>query len=259
MAQKLSFISWNVNGIRAAEKKGFLNWLASSKADVIAVQETKVQDIGVLSADLKTPGDYLAFWHSAQEKKGYSGTAVYTKSEPVSFTTDFGKNHLSSEGRILQLEFPEFYFLNIYFPNGGGQDHRLEYKLNFFDEFIAYIKKLDKKKPVIFCGDVNVAHHEIDIARPKENAKSIGFLPEERGKLNLFEQAGFVDTFRHFHPEQVEYSWWDQKSRARDRNIGWRIDYFWVSERLLPKVTKAFIKGDVLGSDHAPVGLELDL
>ncbi|MCE9628467.1 MAG: exodeoxyribonuclease III [Candidatus Vogelbacteria bacterium] len=257
MAKNYTLISWNVNGIRAAEKKGFLDWLGASKADVVALQETKVQDIGLLSEELRNPTGYFSFWHSAQEKKGYSGTAVYSQTEPVSFTTNFGKNNLSTEGRIVQLEFPEFYFLNIYFPNGGGEDHRLAYKLKFFDEFLTYIKKLDKTKPVIFCGDVNVAHKEIDIARPKENAKSIGFLPEERIKLDKFEQAGFVDTFRIINPTKVEYSWWDQKSRARDRNIGWRIDYFWVSERLKDKIEKVWIDGDVYGSDHAPVGLKI--
>ena len=171
--------------------------------------------------------------------------------------TSFGKNHLSTEGRIVQLEFPEFYFLNIYFPNGGGEDHRLTYKLKFFDEFITYIKKLDKIKPVVFCGDVNVAHQVIDLARPKENEKHIGFLPEERAKLDLFEKAGFVDTFRNIYPDKIEYSWWDQKTHARDRNIGWRIDYFWISQRLAKKIEKVWIDGEVYGSDHAPVGLKI--
>lgn len=257
MKKTITLLSWNVNGIRAAEKKGFLDWLAGCGADVVSLQETKVQDISVLSEALRNPTGYLPFWHSAQEKKGYSGTVVYSQTEPLTFTTDFGKNHLSTEGRIIQLEFPEFYFLNIYFPNGGGQDHRLAYKLKFFDEFLAHIKKLDKKKPVVFCGDVNVAHAEIDLARPKENAYHIGFLPEERAKLDLFEKNGFIDTFRTLYPEKVEYSWWDQKSFARDRNIGWRIDYFWVSERLKKNISQAWIETEVYGSDHCPVGLTL--
>lgn len=257
MAKTYNLLSWNVNGIRAAEKKGFLNWLSSCEAQIVALQETKVQDISVLSEALKSPAGYLPFWHSAKEKKGYSGTAVYSQIEPLTFTTDFGQNHLSTEGRVIQLEFPEFYFLNIYFPNGGGQDHRLAYKLEFFDQFLAHIKKLDKKKPVVFCGDVNVAHHEIDLARPKENTKHIGFLPEERVKLDLFEKSGFIDTFRTLYPEKVEYSWWDQKTFARDRNIGWRIDYFWVSERLKKNIKTTSIEGNVYGSDHCPVCLTL--
>lgn len=259
MARKFTFISWNVNGIRAAEKKGFLDYLLSSRAGIVSVQETKVHDHTILSEALCSPVGCEAFWHGATEKKGYSGVACFTQLDPLKVTTNFGKNLLSTEGRILQLEFDDFYFLNIYFPNGGGADHRLEYKLKFFDEFIAHIKKLDKKKPVIFCGDVNVAHREIDIARPKENARSIGFLLEEREKLDLFEKAGFVDTFRTLYPDKVEYSWWNQKSFARERNVGWRIDYFWVSSRLMPKVTNAWIETDIYGSDHAPVGLELSL
>jgi exodeoxyribonuclease III len=258
MSTTYRLISWNVNGIRAAEKKGFLDFLQAGKADVVALQETKVQDIAVLSEALRFPDSYTSFWNSAMERKGYSGTVVYTKKPVLNNKVAFGKNHLSTEGRVIQLEFPEFYFLNIYFPNGGGEDHRLAYKLKFFDEFLAYIKKLDKKKPVIFCGDVNVAHSEIDLARPKENQKSIGFLPEERGKLDAFLKADFVDTFRELHPEKVAYSWWDIKTRARDRGVGWRIDYFWVSKRILKKVKKAYIDDEVLGSDHAPVGIEID-
>ncbi len=256
----LKLISWNVNGIRAAERKGFLDFLQQGNFDVVGVQETKVHDPGVLSEALRAPAGYTAVWNSATERKGYSGVAVFSAEQPKLVTDDFGKTLLSTEGRVLMCEYAGFTLLNVYFPNGGGEEHRLKYKLDFFGEFLAYIKKLRQQgHKIIFCGDVNVAHREIDLARPKENVNSIGFLPQERAWLDKFEEAGFVDTFRHFNPETVKYSWWDMKTRARDRNVGWRIDYFWVDKALLPKIKEAFILDQIEGSDHAPVGITLDL
>ncbi len=256
----LALISWNVNGIRAAERKGLLKFIASGKYDVVCLQEVKAHDEALLSEELKQPDGYTAYFNLAKERKGYSGVVVYSKLKSKSVKTNFGKNHLSTEGRVLELEFADFTLLNVYFPNGGGEDHRLKYKLEFFDQFTTYVKKLVKSgKKVIFCGDVNVAHEPIDLARPKANEKEIGFLPEERAKLDIFTQAGFIDTFRQFHPTKVEYSWWDVKTRSRERNVGWRIDYFWVSKNIFDKVEKAFILGEVEGSDHAPVGLTLGI
>lgn len=253
-------ISWNVNGIRAAERKGLVKFLESGQYDILCLQEVKAHEESLLSEGLRKVKDYTACFNLATERKGYSGVAVYSKIKPKNIKTTFGKNHLSTEGRMIELEFEKFTLLNIYFPNGGGEDHRLTYKLEFFDEFTKYVKKLVKSgKRVIFCGDVNVAHQAIDLARPEANKKSIGFLPEERAKLDIFEKVGFIDTFRAFHPETVAYSWWDQKTFSRDRNVGWRIDYFWVSKDLIKKVKKAFILSEVMGSDHAPVGIELDL
>ena len=256
----LTIISWNVNGIRAAERKGLIKFLEKGKYDIVCLQEVKAHDEALLSAELKNPDGYTSYFNLAKERKGYSGVAVYVKEKPLKVKTVFGKNHLSTEGRVLELEFDKFILLNVYFPNGGGEDHRLKYKLEFFDEFTTYVKKLTKAgKEVIFCGDVNVAHEPIDLARPKANETEIGFLPEEREKLDKFEREGFVDTFRHLHPQKVEYSWWDVKTRSRERNVGWRIDYFWISKNILDKVEKAFILGEVEGSDHAPVGLTISL
>ena len=257
---KITLISWNVNGIRAAERKGFVEWIEAEPADIVAVQETKISHPDQLSHTLKNPDGYTSYWHPATEKKGYSGTAVYTTREPLSIKTDFGDSLLSREGRVIELEFPEFVFLNIYFPNGGSGTERLEYKMKFYAEFLHYVSELGKRgKRVIFCGDVNTAHREIDLARPKENRKTSGFLPMECAWLDAVEQAGFVDTYRLKHPDQVQYSWWDMKTRARDRNIGWRIDYFWVSANLVPNIQEAFIQDQVPGSDHAPIGLTVEL
>ncbi len=248
----------NVNGIRAAERKGFLSWLPKSKADIICVQETKVHDPEILSKDLLAPEGFNAFWNCA-DKKGYSGVAVYSKIMPLSVKVDFGKSLLSSEGRVIQLEFPKFYLLNVYFPNGGMSDDRLQFKLKFYDQFLAYIKKLDKNKPVIFCGDVNTAHQEIDLARPKENEKYTGFLPIERAWLDKLVASGYIDTFRQFNKKPHQYSWWDVKTRARERNVGWRIDYFFITKRLRKNLTNAFILPEVTGSDHCPVGIEINI
>ena len=260
MANTIKLISWNVNGIRAAERKGFVEWIEGEPADIVAVQETKISHPDQLSHKLKNPDGYFSYWHAATEKKGYSGVAVYAKREPLSVKMDFGDSLLSKEGRVIELEYPNFIFLNVYFPNGGSGKPRLEYKMQFYAEFLTYVQNLVKQgKNVLFCGDVNTAHHEIDLARPKENRKTSGFLPEECAWLDEVESSGFVDTYRLKHPEQVQYSWWDQKTRARDRNIGWRIDYFWASTGLVSKVEDAFIWDEVLGSDHCPVGVALDI
>ncbi len=260
MTHTIKLISWNVNGIRAAERKGFVEWIEGEPADLVAVQETKISHPDQLSHQLKNPDGYFSYWHAATEKKGYSGVAVYTKREPLSVKTDFGDSLLSKEGRVIELEYPNFVFLNVYFPNGGSGKPRLAYKMEFYAEFLAYVQALlAAGKNVVFCGDVNTAHQEIDLARPKENRQSSGFLPEECAWLDQVEAAGFVDTYRLRHPEQVQYSWWDMKTRARARNIGWRIDYFWVSAGLASKVKDAFIWDEVIGSDHCPVGVVLKM
>lgn len=257
-----TLIAWNVNGLRAAERKGLLDFMRAGRADILCLQEVKAHEEALLPETLRSPAGYTAVFNLATERKGYSGVAVYSKLKPLTVITEFGAQapHLATEGRVIELRFPRFTLLNVYFPNGGGGEHRLAYKLEFFDQFTAYIKKLvTAGQSVIFGGDVNIAHRPIDLARPKANETEIGFLPEERAKLDAFEAAGFIDTFRLLHPDKVEYSWWDLKSRARERNVGWRIDYFWVSRDLQSKVEEAFILGEVLGSDHAPIGLTLNL
>lgn len=255
-----TLLSWNVNGIRAAEKKGFVSWIAKSGADVVAVQETKVHDESILSDALLRPQGYNSLWSGHPEKKGYSGVAVYTKKKPLLARKDFGASPLSEEGRLLELEYEEFYFLNCYFPNGGLGPHRIEYKLAYYDAFLQHVRNLEKTKPVIFCGDINTAHNEIDLARPKENEKNTGFLPVERAWLDEVERAGFVDTFRSKYPTRADaYSYWDMETRARDRNVGWRIDYFFVSASLAHFVKGAFILDGVEGSDHCPVGIIIEI
>lgn len=251
-------LSWNVNGIRAAQRKGFLDWLEKTKPDILGIQETKAH-VEQLDDELLHPKGYETFWSSAN-RKGYSGTAVYVRKSPMMSITNFQEDWLDEEGRVIMLEYPEFVYFNVYFPNGGRGPERLKYKLDFYDKFLDYIEQYRKKgKGVIVCGDVNTAHHEIDLARPKENQKVSGFMPIERKWLDKLEEKGYIDTFRLHHPEKPEeYSWWDMKSRARDRNVGWRIDYFWVSPDLREKVKDAFILQDVFGSDHAPVGITLD-
>ncbi|MFW5853533.1 MAG: exodeoxyribonuclease III [Patescibacteria group bacterium] len=251
-----SIISWNVNGLRASYRKGFLDFLNQQQPDIICLQETKIDSPKLLPSTLTPPGGYLDYWSCATEKKGYSGVGILSKIKPLKIKTDFGQSLLSTEGRIIQLEFKNFILLNIYFPNGGGGQARLEYKLKFFSQFLTYIKKQTKIKPILFCGDVNIAHQEMDLARPKENKNSIGFLPEERLWLDKMEVAGFLDVFRSFYPDKVEYSWWDYKTRARDRNVGWRLDYFFADKKLLSKIKNIEIMTEILGSDHAPVKLE---
>lgn len=259
MKHEISLISWNVNGVRAAERKGFLDWLYHHKYDIVCLQETKVSDPCVLNEPLLKPNGYSSYWACSTEKKGYSGVAIFSKIEPKKIKTDFGENILSQEGRVLELEFEKFTLLNIYFPNGGASSERLNYKLEFYKEFLQYVKRLTKSgKKVIFCGDVNTAHHEIDIARPKENIDNSGFMPIEREWLDKFVMAGFMDTFRYFHPDKKNYySWWDMKTRARERNVGWRIDYFFASKTLKNNLLSATIMPSIMGSDHCPIGLTL--
>lgn len=257
--RKYSLISWNVNGIRAAERKGFLDFVGTGKYDIVAVQETKVHDVGQLSGALVHPAGYNSYWDCCDTKKGYSGVATYAKQVPEKVTTDFGVDILNAEGRMLETHFADFIFLNIYFPNGGASPERLAYKLEFYKEFVSYLKKLQKLgKPIIFTGDVNTAHEEIDLARPKQNEKVSGFMRVERDWLDKFAAIGFVDTFRFKQPEKIQYSWWDQKTAARERNVGWRIDYFYVSTDLVDNIKRAEILDDIYGSDHAPILLEVE-
>ena len=254
----LKLISWNVNGIRAAEKKGFLDWLASSNADVVAVQETKASPDQLSDALLNPPG-YQAAWSSA-EKKGYSGTAVYSRLAPAKVVEGLGEARFDTEGRTLIHEFAPFVLFNIYFPNGGRGPEYVAHKLAFYKRFLAVADGYRKAgRPVIVTGDFNTAFAEIDLARPKENVTHSGFMPEEREGLGGFFTAGFVDTFRSLHPDTVKYSWWDQVTRARERNVGWRLDYFMVTPDLKDKVAAADIHDEVMGSDHCPVSLVLDL
>lgn len=252
----MKIISWNVNGVRAIHKKGFLNWFKKQKADIICIQESKAQT-DVIPEELKNIPGYH-FFHSQAKKKGYSGVAVWTKEEPKQVITEFGNKQTDDEGRILRLDFDKFILFNIYFPNGGASDIRLKYKLKFYDEFLKYIDKLKKqKKKIIFTGDVNTAHQEIDLARPKANEKNTGFLPIERAWLDKLIKHGYLDTFRMFNDQPNNYTWWDYKTRARDRNVGWRIDYFFISKNLEPQIKKAFIKDKDMGSDHCPLGIEI--
>lgn len=253
----MKLISWNVNGIRAAERKGFFEWLAESSSDIVCVQETKAHPDQLTSRFLN-PQPYSSFWSSA-ERKGYSGVAVFSKKPPLKVTEGLGQPEFDHEGRVLRLEFKEFTLYNIYYPNGGRGNARVPYKMAFYDCFLKQAESLRKKgRPLVICGDVNTAHEEIDLARPKENEKNTGFLPEERAWVTKFLSKGYIDTFRHFHPgEGGHYSWWDYKTGARARDVGWRIDYFFITPDLLPKLKGAFIQKDVMGSDHCPVGIDL--
>ncbi len=252
----MKLISWNVNGIRAGVRKGFLDWLSKESPDIMCIQETKAH-VEQLTPDVIHPEGYMGIWSEAQ-KKGYSGTATLTKDKPLFTQSNFDESWLDEEGRVVLTEHEDFYLFNVYFPNGGRGEVRLKYKLDFYDKFLDYIELYRKKgKGIIVCGDVNTAHHEIDLARPKENVKTSGFMPIEREWLDRLVESGYHDTFRMFNEEGEMYSWWDMKTRSRDRNVGWRIDYFWVSDELKDRVKNAFIMTDVLGSDHAPVGIEL--
>lgn len=259
MKNTTSIVSWNVNGLRAIERKEAFHFITDATYDIIGIQETKISDPGLLSEKVLHPDGYHSFWNCGTERKGYSGVGLYSKKEPLSVVTQFGDTHLSREGRVIQAEFENFYLLNIYFPNGGSGETRLEYKLEFYKQFIEYLKKLKvKQKPIIFMGDVNTAHHDIDLARPKQNINTSGFMPIERAWLDTFEQNNFIDTFRHFHPDKAEqYTWWDMKSGARSRNIGWRIDYIYAEKQLISHIQDAFILPTVIGSDHCPVGITI--
>src|SRR5262245_17910898 len=250
----MKLISWNVNGIRAVLKKGFLDFLTTEKPDAICLQETKAAPEDV--AETIWPRGYHAFWNAA-EKKGYSGVLTLTKHEPISVTRGIAIVDHDREGRVLTTELEEFFLVNVYVPNSKRELTRLPYRQTWDRDFLGYLKGLEKKKPVIFCGDLNVAHTEIDLARPKDNVKNHGFTPEERAGFTAFMQAGFIDTFREFEKGAGHYTWWSQMGGARSRNIGWRIDYFIASQSLLPQLKAATIYKDVIGSDHCPIGLEL--
>lgn len=249
----MKLISWNVNGIRACVGKGFLEVFEAMDADIFCLQETKLQE-GQITLDL--PG-YFQYWNYAQ-KKGYSGTAVFTKREPLQVSYGLGIPEHDTEGRVITLEYPEFYLVTVYTPNSKQQLERLDYRMVWEDAFLAYIRSLDEKKPVIFCGDLNVAHQEIDLKNPKTNHHNAGFTDEEREKMSTILTSGFTDSFRYLYPdtEQV-YSWWSYRFQARQKNAGWRIDYFIVSDRLQKEIRDAKIHTDILGSDHCPVELTI--
>ena len=248
----MKFISWNVNGLRACEGKGFSDIFRQMDADFFCLQETKMQE-GQL--DLQFPG-YESFWNFA-DKKGYSGTAIYTRLKPLSVTYGMGIDEHDHEGRIITLEMEHFYLVCCYTPNSQDGLKRLDYRMQWESDFSQYLKRLDEQKPVILCGDLNVAHNEIDIKNPKTNRHNAGFTDEERAAFTKLLANGFRDTFRSLYPEQITYSWWSYRFQARQKNAGWRIDYFVVSDRLLPQVQDAKIHTDILGSDHCPVELDL--
>ncbi len=250
----MRLISWNVNGLRACLGKGFLDAVRLLDPDVICLQETKMER-GQAEVDL--PGRH-EFWNSA-EKKGYSGTAVFTKEAPLSHSLGMGVPEHDREGRVITLEYPGFYLVDVYTPNAQRELARLDYRMAWDDAFRAYVRKLDRKKPVVTCGDFNVAHEEIDLKNPKSNRRNAGFTDEERGKMTALLGAGFADTFRTLHPDARDaYTWWSFRANARANNVGWRIDYFIVSARLMPSVRAAAIHPDIHGSDHCPVALELE-
>jgi exodeoxyribonuclease-3 len=254
----MKIVSWNVNGLRSLEKNGYWEaFLKGVKPDIFGLQETKANP-DQLSDTFLSPAGYSAFFSSCQVKKGYSGVAIYSKIEPLTVIYGMGIKEFDQEGRFIGAEYEDFWFINSYFPNGGRGPERLDYKMRYYDAFLAFVEKLRKQKPVIFCGDVNTAHEEIDLARPKENSKTTGFLPDERAWIDELIASGYIDTFRHLHPNTKEaYSYWDQLTRARDRNVGWRIDYFFVAQEFIGRIKKAEIHPDIYGSDHCPVSITL--
>ena len=268
MAKELKLISWNVNGIRAVVRKGFLKYLAAQQPDILCLQETKAQP-DQLGEDILKPEGYTTYWNYPREKKGYSGVAILTREKPEDVRDAIGREEFDMEGRILAATYPQFMLFSVYFPKGDtapARRHRLDYKLSFYDAFLEYIDAFkDKGKNIIICGDFNTAHEAIDLARPKENEKTSGFLPEERAWIDKLIDHGYTDTFRMFNQETGKYTWWDMKTRAKERNVGWRLDYFFVSSGLKGKVTGAFILDNVKsvigedGSDHCPVGITLKI
>lgn len=251
-------VSWNVNGLRALAKKNGWDWFLNNQPDILCLQETKAHP-DQLPEEIRNPLGYFSYFDHSKAKKGYSGVAIFSKIKAEKVVYGFGNEKYDQEGRFLELHFTDFVLINCYFPNGGGGEDRLQFKLKFYDLFLKHIEKLRKDgKKIIFCGDVNTAHNEIDIARPKENENNTGFLQIEKDWLDKVVANGYVDTFRALHPDKKEaYTWWDMKTFARDRNVGWRIDYFFVSSDLLPQVKKAEILSDVFGSDHCPILIEL--
>lgn len=254
----ITLISWNVNGLRAAFRKGLADWLRRAGPDILCLQETKARPEQV-AKELDRVEGYHHYFESGP-RPGYSGVALFSKRPPLSVATTFGAKRFDDEGRIIRADYGDFLLFNIYFPNGKASSQRLEYKMDFYEAFLAEMRKLLRKGArIVVCGDVNTAHREIDLARPKANEKVSGFLPQEREWIDRFLAAGFVDTLRMFHPEGGRYTWWDVISRARERNVGWRIDYFYVSQNLKSRVADAFILPEVQGSDHCPVGITLGM
>ncbi len=251
----MKLISWNVNGLRAVYKKGFLDFFNNIDADIFCIQETKMQE-GQIVLELE---GYKQYYNYA-ERKGYSGTAIFTKIEPKNVTYGIGIEEHDQEGRVITLEFEKFYLVNCYTPNSGRELARLDYRMTWEDEFRNYLKKLDKSKPVIICGDLNVAHKEIDLKNPKTNRNSAGFTDKERNKISILLDSGFTDTYRKLYPDKENvYTWWSYMFHAREKNVGWRIDYFLTSDRISSKIKETYIFDEIMGSDHCPVGIEIDL
>lgn len=253
---EIKILCWNVNGIRAVEKRGFLEWLRQESPDILCIQETKAQP-DQLGSEIQQPPGYYGYWNSPQ-RKGYSGVATFTKEKPIQVENGLGIEQFDVEGRVTIAEYPQFILFNAYFPNGKQSEQRLKYKMDFYRAFLDFVGPVKAKgEKLIICGDFNTAHKEIDLARPKENENISGFLPMERAWMDEFVAHGFVDTFRQFNKEPNHYTWWSLRTRARERNIGWRLDYVFVSENLLDSVVEAGIVSDVIGSDHCPVGVKL--
>lgn len=252
----MKILSWNVNGIRAADRKGLFNWFQNTQPDILCLQEIKANP-DQFPPHLKNTPDYHVYIHQAQ-RKGYSGVATYSKSKPKQVKHGFGIDRFDTEGRTLITEYEDFVLFNIYFPNGKQSKQRLEYKLDFYDTFLSYADNLKAEgKNIIVCGDFNTAHKEIDLARPKANETISGFLPIERAWIDTFIDHGYVDTFRHFNKKPDQYTWWSMRTRARERNVGWRIDYFFVNKEFIPKIKNAFILDEIMGSDHCPIGIDI--
>jgi exodeoxyribonuclease-3 len=259
--KKIKLISWNVNGLRAVIKKDFFASFNQLDADIFAIQETKLQE-NQLTDEMKNIPDYETYWSHATVKKGYSGVGIYSRIKPKRVNSELGISKFDQEGRIIELEFERFIFFNVYFPNGQMSAERLEYKLDFYEKFFEYTDSLKSEgRSLIITGDYNTAHNEIDLKNPKANENTSGFLRIERDWLDRIIQNGYVDSFRHFFPDTVKYSWWTYRFKARDRNIGWRIDYFFVTEDIIKKgwIKEAFIDNDIFGSDHCPLGLVLEI
>ncbi|NOZ50192.1 MAG: exodeoxyribonuclease III [Chloroflexi bacterium] len=254
----LTLLSWNVNGARAIYKKGFMPWLAAAQPDILCLQETRAES-AQLPADLRVPDGYHAYWNPSIRKRGYSGTGLLTRLEPQAVEFGLGQTEFDQEGRTIIAHYADFTLVNCYFPNGSRDHKRVPFKLAFYEAFLQRMEEIRAAgRPLIFCGDVNTAHQAIDLARPRSNAKTTGFLPEERAWIDQVVAAGYVDTFRHFYPDLAEqYTWWSMPTRARERNVGWRIDYFFASAELIPVITDAWIWANVMGSDHCPVGISL--
>jgi exodeoxyribonuclease-3 len=256
--KQIEILCWNVNGIRAVEKKGFAEWLRQASPDILCLQEIKAQ-AEQITPEIQQPPGYYGYWNFPR-RKGYSGVAILAKEEPSEVDTGFGIEQFDVEGRVIIARYPRFVLFNVYFPNGKMSQERLNYKMHFYDAFLHFVNPMKARgEKLIICGDFNTAHNEIDLARPKENETTSGFLPMERMWMDKFVAHGFVDTFRHFNKEPNHYTWWSLRTRARERNIGWRLDYFFVSDNLLNSVTEASIFPDLMGSDHCPVGIKLSI